>query len=110
MVFITFHFTHKENKMGKEEYSTLHKGLQFKKELSTFTFGQETSILSKTLRTILLQDNLLTEFPRVLSSRHLFPSLRVVQIHGNPIEAREGDKDDTGFGKLEGMCYQGILQ
>ena len=93
--------------MGKEEYSTLHKGLQFKKELPTFTFGQETS---KTLRTILLQDNLLTEFPRVLSSRHLFPSLRVVQIHGNPIEAREGDKDDTGFGKLEGMCYQGILQ
>ena len=94
--------------MVKEDYSTLHKGLQFKKELSTCTIGQENSILSKTLRTILLQDNLLTEFPRVLSSRHLFPSLRVVQIHGNPIE--EGDKDDTGFGKLEGMCYKGILQ
>ena len=96
--------------MGKEEYSTLHKGLQFKKELSVCTIGQESSILSKTLRTILLQDNLLTEFPRVLSSRHLFPALRVVQIHGNPIEAREGDKDDTSFGKLEGMCYQDILQ
>ena len=94
--------------MGKEEYSTLHKGLQFKKELSTSNIGQETSILSNTLRTILLQDNLLTEFPRVLSSRHLFPSLRVVQIHGNPIEAREGDKDDTCFSKLEGMCYQVI--
>ena len=53
---------------------------------------QESTFISKSLRTILLQDNLLTNYPRVLSSKQLFPSLRVIQTHGNPIKDHDDDQ------------------
>ena len=45
-----------------------------------------TSSMAKSLRTVLLQNNCLTAFPHVLASKKLFPSLKVIQVHGNPIE------------------------
>ena len=54
--------------------------------------SQESPFISKSLRTILLQDNLLMNYPRVLSSKQLFPSLRVIQLHGNPIKDHKTEK------------------
>ena len=45
-----------------------------------------TSNIARSLRTVLLQNNCLTAFPHVLASKQLFPSLKVIQVHGNPIE------------------------
>ena len=54
---------------------------------------EKSAVISNSLRTILLQDNLLKTYPHILSSKELFPALRVIQLHGNPIE---NSKNEAG--------------
>ena len=44
------------------------------------------SVVAKSLRTILLQNNYLTAAQEILYSKTFFPALRVIQLHGNPTQ------------------------
>ena len=67
--------------------------------------SQKPVFLSKSLRTILLQDNHLEYYPRILSSKPLFPALKVIQLHGNPIKNDDNERSI----EVKGECFVFIL-
>ena len=80
-----------------------HKVFQAKTGLLTpYPATRKSVIVSKSLRTILLQDNYLNVFPDVLSSKQLFPALKVIQLHGKPIQNQSADIFERNHDQMKG--------
>ena len=97
--FSYFYADRRELNNGKQ--LNLRKNLNLSKvddSKSTPIEYEKSTIISNSLRTILLQDNLLRTYPHILSSKELFPALRVIQLHGNPIEDSKNEAGNKFIG------------
>ena len=96
----------KSNEKTRKERQTHLKGVQSRNGFLTSSFPAtqvSPCIVSNSLRTILLQDNRLTENPNLLLSKQLFPALRVIQLHGNPIRHQTKQPEVEIYAKNEGI-------
>ena len=94
MNILAFPFCIDKNEHGRTKISKNGKKFESNKTEATkssFVEQHKPLVVSKSLRTILLQDNLLKIYPHVLSSTQLFPALKVIQLHGNPIQDQTND-------------------
>ena len=91
-----------DNHAGTEKECSMHRRSCQSKLGSLKSSVKEPPVISKSLRTILLQDNLLTKYPHLLSSKQLFPGLRVIQLHGNPIKNHNKYTQVEFYPKIKG--------